>query len=90
MQFSQEANNNSNKTTESKNKKDVFGVAYENEDVYEDEDEDEDDDDDDVLSTSARTADEQLDYLEGLEPCPCYARCCIDSVVTLICVTLLG
>ena len=39
---------------------------------------------------SARTADEQMDYLESLEPCPCYAKCCIDSVVTLFCVTLLG
>lgn len=39
---------------------------------------------------SARTADEQMDYLESLEPCPCYAKCCIDSVITLFCVTLLG
>ncbi len=49
------------------------------------EEEDEEDDD-----SSARTADEQIDYLEGLEPCPCYAKCCIDSVITLFCVTLLG
>ena len=40
--------------------------------------------------TSARTADEQMDYLESLEPCPCYAKCCIDSIITLFCVTLLG
>ncbi len=42
------------------------------------------------LNTSTRTADEQMDYLESLEPCPCYAKCCIDSIVTLFCVTLLG
>ena len=48
-----------------------------------------DDDDDDDLE-SARTADEQMDYLEGLESCPCYAKCCIDSIITLFCVTLLG
>ncbi len=39
---------------------------------------------------SVKTADEQMDYLEGLESCPCYAKCCIDSIVTLFCVTLLG
>lgn len=44
----------------------------------------------DELNASSRTADEQMDYLESLEPCPCYAKCCIDSVVTLFCVTLLG
>lgn len=41
-------------------------------------------------SSVGRTADEQMDYLESLEPCPCYAKCCIDSIVTLFCVTLLG
>ncbi len=45
---------------------------------------------DDDLDSSTRIADEQMDYLESLEPCPCYAKCCIDSVVTLFCVTLLG
>ena len=49
-----------------------------------------DEDDEDMESESARTADEQMDYLESLEPCPCYAKCCIDSIVTLFCVTLLG
>lgn len=39
---------------------------------------------------SARTADEQMDYLEGLEPCPCYAKCCLDSIISLFCVTVLG
>lgn len=34
--------------------------------------------------------DEQMEYLEGLEPCPCYAKCCLDSIITLFCVTLLG
>lgn len=43
-----------------------------------------------VSSSVGRTADEQMDYLESLEPCPCYAKCCIDSIVTLFCVTLLG
>lgn len=47
----------------------------------------EDDEEDD---SSARTADEQMDYLESLEPCPCYAKCCLDSIITLFCVTLLG
>ena len=41
-------------------------------------------------SVSARTADEQIDYLEGLEPCPCYAKCCLDSIISLFCVTVLG
>ena len=45
---------------------------------------------DDADTESARTADEQIDYLEGLEPCPCYAKCCLDSIITLFCVTLLG
>ncbi len=49
-----------------------------------------DDEDDEFDKESARTADEQMDYLESLEPCPCYAKCCIDSVITLFCVTLLG
>ena len=47
-------------------------------------------DDDDEETASARTADEQMDYLESLEPCPCYAKCCLDSIITLFCVTLLG
>lgn len=46
--------------------------------------------DDDEETSSARTADEQMDYLESLEPCPCYAKCCLDSIITLFCVTLLG
>lgn len=50
----------------------------------------EEDDEEDMEYDSARTADEQIDYLESLEPCPCYAKCCIDSVITLFCVTLLG
>ena len=45
---------------------------------------------DDEETSSARTADEQMDYLESLEPCPCYAKCCLDSIITLFCVTLLG
>ena len=44
---------------------------------------------DDNETASARTADEQMDYLESLEPCPCYAKCCLDSIITLFCVTLL-
>jgi len=47
-------------------------------------------DEDDEETASARTADEQMDYLESLEPCPCYAKCCLDSIITLFCVTLLG
>ena len=49
-----------------------------------------DDEDDESETASARTADEQMDYLESLEPCPCYAKCCLDSIITLFCVTLLG
>ena len=45
---------------------------------------------DEAAPPVGRTADEQMDYLESLEPCPCYAKCCIDSIVTLFCVTLLG
>ena len=45
---------------------------------------------DEEETASARTADEQMDYLESLEPCPCYAKCCLDSIITLFCVTLLG
>jgi len=41
-------------------------------------------------TVSARTADEQIDYLESLEPCPCYAKCCLDSIISLFCVTVLG
>ena len=51
-------------------------------DLDEEEEEDE--------TASARTADEQMDYLEGLEPCPCYAKCCLDSIISLFCVTVLG
>lgn len=50
---------------------------------------DEDDEDDDGTSSS-HTMEEQMDYLDSLEPCPCYAKCCIDSIITLFCVTLLG
>ena len=49
-----------------------------------------DEDDEDMESESARTADEQMDYLESLEHCPCYAKCICDSIITLFCVTLLG
>ncbi len=50
-----------------------------------------DEEEDDLEETaSARTADEQMDYLEGLEPCPCYAKCCLDSIISLFCVTVLG
>ena len=49
-----------------------------------------DDEDDESETASARTADEQMDYLESLEPCLCYAKCCLDSIITLFCVTLLG
>ena len=51
--------------------------------------EDEEDEDEEETG-SARTADEQMDYLESLEPCPCYAKCCLDSIITLFSVTLLG
>lgn len=40
-----------------------------------------------VTSDAERTTEEQMDYLEK---CPCYAKCCIDSIITLFCVTLLG
>lgn len=56
----------------------------------EEEEEEDDDEEEEEERCSARTADEQIDYLESLEPCPCYAKCCIDSVITLFCVTLLG
>ena len=65
-------------------------------DALHDDDDDDDglldheDDEDEDGTASSRTADEQMDYLESLEPCPCYAKCCIDSVITLFCVTLLG
>ena len=49
-----------------------------------------DEDEEDEETISARTADEQIDYLEGLEPCPCYAKCCLDSIISLFCVTVLG
>lgn len=48
------------------------------------------DEDDEEETASARTADEQMDYLEGLEACPCYAKCCLDSIISLFCVTVLG
>ena len=48
------------------------------------------DEEDEVETVSARTADEQMDYLESLEPCPCYAKCCLDSIISLFCVTVLG
>ena len=62
------------------------------EDVYDvGEDDLEDLEEDDEIETgSARTADEQMDYLESLEHCPCYAKCICDSIITLFCVTLLG
>ena len=59
-------------------------------DLDPDEDDEDDDDDDDDEEESARTADEQMDYLESLDFCPHGAKCCIDSVITLFCVTLLG
>lgn len=46
--------------------------------------------DDDQIIEDNRTADEQMDYLESLDFCPHGAKCCIDSVITLFCVTLLG
>ena len=55
-----------------------------------DDDLDDLEDDDEVETGSARTADEQMDYLESLEHCPCYAKCICDSIITLFCVTLLG
>ena len=63
------------------NRNDVEGVDNNANDCEEDDDEE---------TSSARTADEQMDYLESLEPCPCYAKCCLDSIITLFCVTLLG
>eukprot|EP00094_Tigriopus_californicus_P002685 TCALIF_02593-PA protein Name:"Protein of unknown function" AED:0.21 eAED:0.21 QI:0/0.33/0.25/0.5/0.66/0.5/4/174/316 len=56
---------------------------------YKDEDFYEDLDGTDSLS-SVRTTEERMEYLESLEKCPCYAKCCIDSIITLFCVTLLG
>lgn len=43
-----------------------------------------------TASEHRQTADENMDYLEGLEPCPCYAKCCLDSLISLFCVTVLG
>lgn len=58
-------------------------LDYEDEDFYEDLDGTE-------SLSSVRTTEERMEYLESLEKCPCYAKCCIDSVITLFCVTLLG
>jgi len=60
-----------------------------------DQDDDLEADEDEVLeeetaSEHRQTADENMDYLEGLEPCPCYAKCCLDSLISLFCVTVLG
>ena len=52
--------------------------------------EDEEEEEEEEETTSARTADEQMDYLDSLEPCPCYAQCCLDSIISLFCVTVLG
>ena len=60
-------------------------LSLDDEDL-EDEDEEEEEDE----TGSIRTAEEQMDYLESLEPCPCYAKCCLDSLISLFCVTVLG
>ena len=52
--------------------------------------EDEDEEEEEGETDSARTAEEHMDYLESLEPCPCYAKCCLDSLISLFCVTVLG
>jgi len=78
----EEANNNN--LVDEKDVSDQYAAAAEGEE------EGEYSEDEDDARSSVRTAEEQLDYLEGLEPCPCYFKCCIDSVVTLFCVTLLG
>jgi len=65
-------------------------LSLNDEDVDPDLNVDGEDDMDDDESISSKTADEQMDYLESLEPCPCYAKCCLDSIITLFCVTLLG
>ena len=52
--------------------------------------EDEDEEEEDGEIDSARSAEEHMDYLESLEPCPCYAKCCLDSLISLFCVTVLG
>ena len=54
------------------------------------EDEEEDEMDEIETGSDCRTHDEQMDYLESLEHCPCYAKCICDSIITLFCVTLLG
>ena len=87
------ANNNNNNSTDGKKavaKADKATGALDEDDLLGgDEDEEEEEEEEDGTASS-RTADEQMDYLESLEPCPCYAKCCIDSVITLFCVTLLG
>lgn len=50
----------------------------------------EDDDDDDDMASVGHVDEQQTDYLDSLEPCPCYAKCCLDSLISLFCVTLLG
>ena len=52
------------------------------------EDEDEDEMDEIETGSDCRTHDEQMDYLESLEHCPCYAKCICDSIITLFCVTM--
>ena len=61
-------------------------LSLDDEDLEDEQEEEEEEDE----TGSARTADEQMDYLESLEPCPCYAKCCLDSLISLFCVTVLG
>ena len=60
-------------------------LSLDDDDLEDDEEEEEEEE-----TASARTADEQMDYLDSLEPCPCYAKCCLDSIISLFCVTVLG
>ena len=48
-----------------------------------DDDLDDPDYEDEVVTGSAGTADQQMDYLESLEHCPCYAKYICDSIITL-------
>nr|XP_040573885.1 uncharacterized protein LOC121122875 [Lepeophtheirus salmonis] len=88
-------NNNPLSTKEVNEKKKLNGIigAKEDESIGDEDgmmDELNHPNDDEGDTISNRTADEQIDYLESLEPCPCYAKCCLDSIITLFCVTLLG
>ena len=80
------ADSSSNSTSVAQLKKELRSRLSIDDDLDAEDDLEEDDDE----TASARTADEQMDYLESLEPCPCYAKCCLDSIITLFCVTLLG